>query len=256
VAGAGLVIDAPVHQGRAALAAQPLRHPEDIFAFPNETLWSYRRDPVTGSQVHERRDPPPDYHLRCFVLARSVKQFHAHARFEAGAGRLGEEGYRRLVREVVSRSPRRTSGRDERVVIPGYADLRGFSADWVALCRAELGGAWQSYVQRGHWRMVLPFTRGARRREAGRLFAAVRAHVAPVVHVFTFPALTINHALVAFDVREEGSRLRFATYDPNTPGEVVELGFDGDTARFDLPATLYFIGGEVEAYEVYSGWLR
>lgn len=238
------------------MAPQPPRHPEDTFAFPNETLWTYQRDPVTGVQVHERRIPPPTYHLRCFVLARSVKQFHAHARFDPGAPRLVEPGYRRLVREVVSRNPRRASAVEGRVVIPGYSNLREFSKAWAGLCRAELGGAWQSYFQRGHWRMILPFTRGTRRREAQRLLTSVRTHLAPVIHVFTFPALTINHALVAFGAFEEEARLRFATYDPNSPEEVVELFFDRRTARFHLPATAYFIGGAVEAYEVYSGWLR
>lgn len=231
------------------------RHPEDTLAFCNETLWSYRRDPATGRQVHTRRDPPPTYHLRCFVLARSVKQFHGHARFVADAARLGESGYRDVVRQVVARDPRAMSLAEARVVIPGYGHLREFSAAWADLLRAELGGAWQSYFQRGHWRMILPFTRRARRGEAERLRKAVEARCAPVVHVYTFPALTLNHALVAFAVAEVGSRLRFTTYDPNTPEHSVALDFDRDSGRFELPATPYFIGGRVEAYEVYStGW--
>lgn len=239
-----------------SLAAHPLQHPADTFAFINETLWSYALDPITGRQVHLRRDPPPRYHLRCFVLARAVKQFHQHALFEPGGSPLGQEDFRQRLRELVSRSPRGESAIENRVVFPGYPDLRTFSAAWEALCKAELGGAWQSYVQRGHWRMVLPFTRRGQAAEAGRLLESVRRHRSPVIHIFTFPALTINHALVAFDVRESAEGIRFHTYDPNAPDAVLDLDFDRAHRRFRLPPTEYFIGGDVEAYEVYCGLLR
>ena len=239
-----------------SLADRPFSHPADTFAFPNDTLWSYARDPVTGRQVHLRRDPPPEYHLRCFVMARSAKQFFTHARFDPEAPVLDAAGYAGLLRQLVRRSPRRPCPEDRRIVFPGYPDLRHFSAAHAGLCRAGLGGAWQSYVQRGHWRMVLPFTRRGQWAEAGRLLRSVRANRAPVVHLFTFPALTINHAIVAYAVEETDFGLRFATYDPNSPDTVLWMDFDRSRREFSLPATLYFIGGRVEAYEVYCGLLR
>lgn len=238
------------------LADRPFQHPADTFAFPNDTLWSYARDPVTGRQVHLRRDPPPDYHLRCFVMARSAKQFFAHAHFDPHSPALDAAGYAERLQSLVRRSPRTTSPPKERIVFPGYSNLRSFSAAHAGLCKAGLGGAWQSYVQRGHWRMVLPFTRRGQRREAEDLLLSVRANRAPVVHIFTFPALTINHSVVAYAVEETPTRLRFLTYDPNSPDEVLPMEFDPLLRQFSLPPTVYFIGGPVDAYEVYSGFLR
>jgi hypothetical protein len=229
------------------------RHPEDTFAFRNETLWSYSRDPVTGKQRHEKRSPPPEYHLRCFVMARSAKQFFAHARFQPEGDRVESAVYAARIEEVVGRSPRSTSRESDRVLFPGYASLREFSRDHENLCKARLGAAWQSYMQRGHWRMVMPYTRRGQLREAQRLLESVRAQRASVVHVFTFPALTLNHAILAFETTETPEGIRFLTYDPNSPDTVLELDFLSRERRFRMPATEYFLGGDVDAYEVYCG---
>lgn len=239
-----------------ALDRQAFQFPEDAFAFPNETLWSYARDPVSGRQVHLKRSPPPEYHLRCFVMARSAKQFFAHARFDPGAAPPPPESRAQSIATVVSRDPRQTSRWEDRIVFPGYPSLRAFSAANADLCRAGLGGAWQSYLQRGHWRMILPWTRRGQRAEALRLAAAVRANRAPVIHVFTFPALTINHAVVAYAVETTTTGLRFATYDPNAPNAPLPMDFEQGPGEFRLPPTVYFIGGRVDAYEVYCGLLR
>ncbi len=229
----------------------PLRHPDDTLGFRNETLWSYSRDPQTGRQVHERREPPPDYTLRCFVLARVVKQFHIHARFEPAAAPLDTEEYRRRFRQVLARSTRTASPEADRIVFPGFANLRAFSVAHEAMMRTEAGGAWQSYFQRGQWRMVLPFSRSGQVKEAARLAAAVRANTAPALHVFTFPALTVNHAVVLFAVTETPAQYVFDAYDPNAPDEVLVVTFDLEHRTFSLPPTAYFVGGPVNAYEVY-----
>ncbi len=189
-------------------------------------------------------------------MARSAKQFFAHARFDPRGEVLDTPAYAARIQAVVRRSPRATSPESERIVFPGYADLRSFSAVHGGLCREGLGGAWQSYAQRGHWRMVLPFTRRGQWREAEDLMESVRANRAPVVHVFTFPALTINHSVVAYAVDETPAHLRFQTYDPNSPDATLPMEFDRVRREFSLPPTVYFIGGRVDAYEVYCGIFR
>ena len=118
------------------------------------------------------------------------------------------------------------------------------------------GGAWRSYVQRGHWRMVLPFGRAGQEREARRLAMEAERGAAPVVHVVTFPALTINHAVVVVEAREGGGKIRFGCYDPNEPETLLEMDFDLGRRSFVLPPTSYFVGGPVNVYEVYRNlWL-
>lgn len=232
------------------------RHPEDTLGFANETVWSYARDPDTGRQVHRRREPPPSYTLRCFVLARVVKQFHHHARFDPAGDRLPAAELRLRVRQVMSRNPRSRGSDAARIPFPGHQNLREFSTTHEELLKREAGGPWQSYFQRGHWRMLFPFSRASQAREAGRLVAAVRADAAAVLHVFTFPQLTVNHAIVLTAVTESDSECRFLAYDPNAPDAVLELVFDRVRRRFVLPATAYFIGGEVMAYEVFRNLWR
>ena len=50
--------------------------------FAHELVWKYHFDPVTGAMTTFKADPPPTYYHRCFVMARSTRQFFYHARFE------------------------------------------------------------------------------------------------------------------------------------------------------------------------------
>ena len=54
----------------------------DTFAFANELVWEYRLDPGAGTMTTFCNDPPPAYTHRCFVMARSARQFWHHARFD------------------------------------------------------------------------------------------------------------------------------------------------------------------------------
>jgi hypothetical protein len=215
----------------------------------------YELDPQTGRMTHRRQVPPPEYTQRCFVLVRLAKEFHQHARFEPQAPRVSAEDYRRAVRRVVRRSPRRESPEARRVVIPGFAGLRELSEVHGDLLREEGGGSWQSYVQRGHWRMVMPFGGRQRQRLADRLAARlVEGGDGPpaILHVIRFPDLTINHALLVYAVEPTEGGYQFFTYDPNDAERPVDLFFHRETRRWELPTLPYFPGGPVDVYEIYS----
>jgi hypothetical protein len=227
---------------------------QDTLAYPNDLVWIYYRDPVTGKFRHQPREPRPDYTHHCFVVARSARQFFQHARFDPAQPVAGEATYRKLIRRVTSTSPRKILSHEERLVIPGYANLFTFSQGQEKLLKAESGGAWQSYFQRGHWRMVFPFSRRHQERMVEQLRQRIRDKVPPVVHIVRFPKLTINHALVLFDVRETVEGLEFAAYDPYDPVKPAPLTFNRKERRFYFPANDYFVGGKVDIYEIYSAW--
>jgi len=132
--------------------------------------------------------------------------------------------------------------------------LRSFSQAHEKLLKAECGGPLASYFQRGHWRMVMPFTRKGQERMAGRLIAQINQNQAVVVHLARFPRLTINHALVLFDAKETENQIEFQCYDPNQPESPTTLAFDRTTRNFLLPTNHYFPGGRVDVYEVYHRW--
>ena len=225
----------------------------DTFAFANDLVWEYHFDDK-GKWVHQRREPEPDYTHHCFVVARSARQFFQHARFDAGQPVADDATYKALIRTVVSIDPGRVLPDDRKIVIPGYADLRSFSLAKEPLLKSECGGAWQSYFQRGHWRMVFPFSRANQLATAERLLSDLRRNEPPVVHVVRFPQLTINHAVLLFDARETEKEIRFATYDPNKPDSPKTLVFDRETRTFNFAGNDYWPGGRVDVYEIYRNW--
>jgi hypothetical protein len=227
----------------------------DTFAFANETKWRYGVDSATGRQTAVPRVPEPDYTLHCFTVARATRQFWWHAHFEPSLPATDDAAYRRLIRAVASSSVQKSSNGRKRIIIPGYAGLREFSATRETLLKAECGGAWRSYFQRGNWRMVFPFLRAHQKTEASRLLSTLRQGRLPIVHVLRFPQLTINHALLLFGVQETAGAVEFRAYDPNIPEREITLTYDHALRTFTLPPLHYFVGGRVDVYEIYRGWV-
>lgn len=234
---------------------RPFSFKTDVLAFANELDWVYTQNPDTGETTFMRVDPEPDYIHHCFVVVRAAKQFFLHARFNPSAAKADEATYRDRIREVFARSPRDTQPDARPVVIPGYADLRSFSAAHMTMIKDEAGGAWHSYIQMGNWRMVFPFTRAHQAEMATQLLSEIKADWPPIVHLVRFPKITINHAVMLYAATESDKEIRFAVYDPNHPERPGELTYDRASRTFIFPATDYFADGRVDVYEVYRGWL-
>ena len=225
----------------------------DTFAYANELVWEYHFD-EHGKGTHRSRERKSDYTHHCFVVARAAKQFFQNARFDPAQPIADSATYRRRIREVVTTSPRKRVSEEKKIVIPGYANLRAFSQGQEGLLKAHCGGAWQSYFQRGHWRMIWPFSRHQQRQTAEHLMREIKNNTPPVVHLARFPSLTINHAVVLFDVQETADRIEFAAYDPNSPEQPATLTYDRAGRSFSFPANSYFPGGRVDVYEIYRNW--
>jgi len=223
----------------------------DTFAYANELVWEYRLDPQTGTMTSRFNQPAPTYIHRCFVMVRSVRQFFYHARFDAALPVADEKTYRRLVREVVARNPRRVSAEGRCVVIPGYDSLRSFSRAQAAVLKANCGGAWQSYVLRSHRRMILPVSRRHQENMAAQLTRSLPVRQAVITHLFRFPQLTINHGIVLYDMAETETGLRFTAYDPNQPQQPTELNYHRADRTFYFPRNHYWAGGQVNVVEAF-----
>ncbi len=232
-------------------AARTFDFARDTFAFRNELYWEYRVDEKTGRVSTRKNVPAPSYAHRCFVVARSARQFFFHARFDASLPPCPAETYRGLVRAVVRRSDSTASAEGDRLAIPGFADLRAFSRAHEGLLKENCGGAWQSYFNRGHWRMVFPFSRPHQAREAERLAAGIKRGAAPIIHIVRFPELTINHALLLFGAARHERGIDFALYDPNLPEAPSTLQYSASERTFLLPRNIYWGGGRVDVYETY-----
>jgi hypothetical protein len=238
---------------RPFIGERPFDFQKDTFAYPNALVWDYHFDDH-GKWVHQRHEPEPDYTHHCFVVARSARQFFENARFDPAQPVASEEAYGRLIRRVVSVDPSHPLPEAKKIVIPGYANLRDFSAAQEMILKADCGGAWQSYFQRGHWRMVFPFSRAHQKRTVEQLLADLKENRPPVVHVVRFPQLTINHSVLLFDAKETDKEILFSVYDPNKPDSPKTLTFDRASRTFTFPGNDYWPGGRVDIYEIYRSW--
>jgi hypothetical protein len=230
--------------------SRPFDFQRDTFAYANGLVWEYHYD-ENGKWVHKKREPSPDYYQHCFVMARSARQFFQNARFDPTLPVTNDVAYRTLIYRVVSIDPACPVPEAKRVVIPGYADLRSFSAAKESLLKSECGGAWQSYFQRGHWRIMFPFARSGQKSNAEELLSDLKENRPPVIHIIRFPQLSINHAVVVFAAQETNSAVEFSIYDPNEPAAPRTLTFDRVTQSFRFPDNNYWPGGHVDVYEVY-----
>ena len=226
---------------------------KETFSFSNQLVWIYGYD-ANGKWTSHRRDPKPDYTQHCFLLSRATVQFYQNATFNPLQPVTNKTTYAKLVRQVFSSNPRKTAAPVERIVIPGYEDLRSFSTANEKLLKSASGSGWRSYFQRGHWRMVFPFTREQQERTAEEFLKKLSPGPPFVVHLVKFPQLTINHAVVLYAAKEENGQIQFMTYDTNNCEEPTVLTFDRATKTFLFPANEYFCGGEVDVYQVYHKW--
>lgn len=226
----------------------------DTFAFPHELVWRYHFDPVTGAMTTFRSDPPPTYYHRCFVMVRSTRQFFYHARFELVQPTAEPEVYRKLIREVVSRNSRKPCAESEQLVIPGYDGLRSFSRAHEPLLKAELGGPWQSYFLRSHWRMIFPMMPWHREKMAKQLKESLPKRGLTLAHLFCFPRITINHGIVLFGFAESEQKIEFEAYDPNIPEHPVQLIYEKQARQFTFAPNRYWGGGALKVVEIFSDW--
>jgi hypothetical protein len=243
------VLAATAH-GAAAERAFDFRR--DTFAFANDTLRIYSYD-AQGAQHAAAREKPPEYSRHCLVMVRAVLQFHKFARFDANAPRVTDAEYRRLVRRV-SRVPAWLPVRGRRIVIPGYADLRAFSAAKAGLLQDELGHWWATYWRVGNWQMGWFFPRAWQAALSHRMTDGLARGEMPALFITRFRPL--NHAVVPFRCTRQPGGLRFDVYDPNNPARPVRLAYDAGTRSFSLEKTGYWNGGRVNAFRIYHSPLQ
>jgi hypothetical protein len=237
-----LLASAPVAAGNA------FDFKRDTFAFSNDTVLRYGLD--EGGRLHmSRRDKPVEFGHRCFVLARGALQFHQFVRFDPSRPKLSRAEYRRLVKKIF-RIPVWFPAPREKLVIPGYPDLRAFSIAYEGLLKEALGNWIPSYIRVGNWRMAWPFPRCGHARAARWLARSIEAGRPRAVYLARFPHM--NHVVVVYDMeRRANGDLRFIVYDPNYPGAPTTLDYQAAARSFDFPKRWYFPGGRVNLFRVF-----
>ena len=220
----------------------------DTFAFSNDTAWKYGVDEA-GKLHISAREKPADFAHRCFVLTRAVLQFQQFARFAPEQAKVSREEYRRRVR-AVCRIPTWSGGPRERIVIPGFHDLRSFSIAYEGLLKENLGNWLPTYLRVGNWRLVMGHPRSGQAKVARWLEESLNAGRVRALYLSLFPHM--NHAVIVYRMqRETGGDLRFTVYDPNYPAAPTSLRYVAARRSFDFDKRWYFPGGQVNAMRIY-----
>src|SRR5436309_13859391 len=112
---------------RSSATASDFRFGRDTVGFANATVFEYREGHPSLRRQREKGEPKR-YTRRCFVLCRTTMQFQKFARFDSHAPALDDKALAARIRNVTRRA---ASGKplplDQRVVFPGYVNLRAIS---------------------------------------------------------------------------------------------------------------------------------
>ena len=214
----------------------------DTFAFPNEV------------RAHNWRKPDL-YANYCFVLARAVRQFHIAARFAPSAPRLSSDEYAERVRAITSMLPWSPPVPDaERVVIPGYANLREFSRGEEHAVKSALGGRFWTWVHWTNWRVTVPVNGRHQENVAREVLDELAEGRLVQLLVTNWPKPELNHTVVAFDARQTPDGVALAVWDPNDTSAPGIMTFDTREKRFFATRLYDTEPGPIRAFRMYYSW--
>jgi len=220
------------------------------FSFERDTF-AFRNDVRALSP--ERDDLYANY---CFVLAKGVRQFFTFARFDPGAARLDRQGYVERVRRVASRPPWHAPlAPADRVVIPGYANLRELSRGEASAVKEGLGGRFWTFVHWTNWRVVFPMPR----RHQAHVLEEIRGELAAgrlvQLLITNWPVPELNHTVVAFASRANGQGVELTIWDPNEPERAGTITFDAIHGEFWATRVYATRPGAIRVFRMYHSAL-
>jgi|SRR5689334_10305331 hypothetical protein len=231
-------------------AARPASAAVPSFSFADDTF-AFR------NMIAAREAPRPDlYAHHCFVLARGLRQFHSFARFDPTAPRVDSEEYLRRVRAVTSHEPWDSPlPPAERVVIPGFANLRAFSAAEEHAVKAGLNARFWTLVHWTNWRVTFPLPDGHQASVLGEVLDEIAAGRLAQLLVTNWPKPELNHTVVAYAYRDVGDGVELSVWDPNDPASPGSVRFDAKREHFIATRVYDTPVGPIRVFRMYYSWL-
>lgn len=247
-------LTASAYEAPTVAAPRPLAYPSDTYSFKNETVWNY-----AGGSIQPEQDKGHvrEYTRRCFVLSRSIVQFWKFARFEPNAPPLKPDELARRIRQVSERSvwlPALSPA--DRIVIPGYANLREASARMRYVFQANIGRGWPIYFRAGNLPIAFWVTRALEDRLNGEIYHDLQMNTPTILWLYRFPSLKMNHVVVVYAGTHDRKGYHYHVYDPNYRDAFKHLDYDPTTRTFRYEKVYFFKGGPVTVRSLYRGWLQ
>ncbi|HZR05274.1 MAG TPA: hypothetical protein VFA61_05555 [Candidatus Udaeobacter sp.] len=243
----------------SAAGASDFHFDRDTVGFANATVFEYREG-HPSLRRQRKKGEPKRYTRRCFVLCRTTMQFHKFARFDPHAPPLDDNALAARIRDVTRRAAwEKPLPTNQRVVFPGYADLRAMSDARREVVRRNIGLGWPTYFRIGNYRMLFEHDSSYHKETHANLDAALARGELFTAFLTTYPRLSINHAVLVYKrkaVSQNDGLEHYLVYDPNHPESPRELTWSPDRCRFAYQKDWDFIGGFVRVYQIYGKWLQ
>ena len=239
---------------RGAFASDFQFH-RDTFAFANSTVWEYRAGEHVR-KIENSKEKKERYTRRCFVMSRAACQFHKFARFDPQAAPLDDKTLAARIRVLAHKQPwLEPLPPEQRIVFPGYVNLRQMSEKRGRVLQENLGLGWPTYGRIGNFRMF--FVHGVKYQEHSHaeLEATLARGEMFVAYLSDYPWLHINHSVLIYDKKpaRPGSKIdRYICYDPNHPDAPRELKWSSAQRLFNFQKDEEFVGGYTRIYHVYG----
>jgi hypothetical protein len=235
---------------------RPFCYETDRFAFANETVWNYVEGEVRPDAEREPAEARRYTH-HCFVMVRAALQFWKFARFEPESAPLASEELIRRIRQLCRRPVwMPILAENERMVFPGFKNLREISASAAGLFQDHMGAAWPVYFRPGNSPITIPVSAKAKARLNDEILRDLQAGYPTLLWLYNFPSLSINHTVLVYHAAQEEGRVRYQVYDPTYADVPKELQFDLATRTFTFEPTFYFKGGSVTPRAIYRGFFE
>ena len=241
---------------RTSAAASEFRFNRDTFAFQNATVLKYK-DGLPYLQVKaSREDPANQYTRRCFVMSRTAMQFRKFARFDPSGAPLDDLELAARIRAVARSAPWGESlPENQRIVFPGYANLREMSKARAHVFQENIGNGFLTYFRPSNVRMFFEHSRKYQDTTHANLEAALSRGDLFVGFLSTYPKLTINHTVLVYARQKDpsGDELEhYLVYDPNHAEAPRELTWSPRERAFAYQKDIDFVGGFVRVYQAYG----
>ena len=243
----------------SARAIEPeFRFDRDTLAFANQTVFEYHEGHASlRKKSAVKRDA---YNRHCFVLCRTAMQFEKFARFDPKGAPLDDASLAARVRAVTHQAAwAEPLPENQRIVFPGYKNLREMSEARRELLQLNIGHGWPSYFRISNARMMVQPGAGYQEKTHTRLNAALARGEVFIGFLTTYPRLSINHSVLIYKQQSFSPNPgveRYFVYDPNHPESPRELTWSPRTRSFSYQKDWDFIGGSVRVYQVYGRWLQ
>jgi hypothetical protein len=238
-------------------ASAGFRFDRDTLAFANSTVFEYHQGVARLRRSGEKK--APRYTRRCFTMCRTVLQFQKFARFDRHGTPLNDEELARRVRSI-TRHPawHAPFAPKERVVIPGYANLRQLSEKRGWVLQKNIGLGWPTYARIGNYRMFYKHDKGYQEATHQLLNATLGRGELFVAYLSDFPTLHINHAVLVYARKPSSTQGvdRYQCYDPNHTDGPRQLTWSAEKKAFDYQKDEEFVGGFARVFQVYGRWLQ